>query len=303
MNTNHFKYFCTEDFLNFIEWLKEENKRRGQPIELYGVDVQYNNDAAELIPTSTDEAFNLARDSIKAISLRNRYFYPNNTNKDDLQKLRSYLTTMLEYLKHHKSSPFIDFYVTYALHLQAIGQEGYLRDRDSLMAENLLLLSKQFPEKRMVLLANNTHCSVDTNYGGAGIKMAGYYFRKAFGTEYCSIGTIANSGNYTAQNFAAEKKVMDGQGFFTSTEFTSKNVTSNNVLHEAPKGSIEYVLKGLGQKYAIVQLSANKRTRGTIRDIGLVVRDCEQFSEAEISNFYDYLMFVSHVHATKIIPY
>jgi erythromycin esterase-like protein len=303
MNTNHFKYFCTEDFLNFIEWLKEENKRREQPIELYGVDVQYNNNAAELIPTSADEAFNLARDSVKTISLRNRYFYPNDANKDDIQKLRANLATMLEHLKYHKSSPFIDFYVMNALHLQVIAQESYLRDRDSLMAENLLLLNKQFPEKRIVFLANNAHCSVDTNYGGAGIKMAGYFFRKAFGAEYCSIGTIAHSGYYTAQNFALEKKVMDSKGFFTSTEFTSKNVTSTNILHEAPKGSIEHFLKNLGQKYAIVQTSANKKTLGTIRDIGLVVRDCEQFSESEITSLYDYVIFFRQAHATKIIPY
>ena len=109
MNTNHFKYFCTEDFLNFIEWLKEENKRRGQPIELYGIDVQYNNSAAECISASTDEALNLARDTVKAISLRNRYFYPNDANRDDLQKLRANLATMLERLKNHNNSSFIDF--------------------------------------------------------------------------------------------------------------------------------------------------------------------------------------------------
>jgi hypothetical protein len=300
MNTNHFKYFCTEEFLDFLEWLKDENKKRKIKMKLYGVDVQYNNNSAQYI-RRTDSSNSLI-DTIVNICSRNRYLYPNDDNRNDLNLLEESLNQLLKNLNESKINSFDDFYIIQALRLQMIGQRTYLQDRDSLMAENIKTLNQQFPDSKIVFLANNAHCSSDDNYGGVGIKMAGHFFKKMFGDNYLSIGTVANQGYYTAQDFGKEKKVMDGKGFYTSTDFTSQNVSSDNKLHLSPIGSIEQHLSKLKKNIALVEIPKDTLNKMMIRDIGLVKRDCEQFSESKM-NIYDYLIYFEKVNPTTIIPY
>jgi len=154
------------------------------------------------------------------------------------------------------------------------------------------------PESKIVFLANNTHCSSTDNYYG---KTAGYFLKRIVNNDYISIGTIANEGYYTAQDFNLEKTTTDDKGFFTSSEFTSKNVTSDNQLHAAPISSIEHYLKKMDKRSLLVELPKEPLNMA-IRDIGLVVRECEQFSQSNIT-IYDYLIYVDHASATKIIPY
>lgn len=232
--------------------------------------------------------------------MKNRYLYPNKKNKKALTTLEENLTTLLNNLKKDQEANFDDFYIINALQLQLQAQRFYLRDRDSLMAENIKILHQKYPENRIVFLANNTHCSSTDNYAGA----TGYFLKKVFKDDYVSIGTIANEGYYTAYDFALETTTREegtGYGFFTSSEFTSKNVTSDNQLHVAPIGSIEHYLKGMKKKYLLLELP-KEPLNIAIRDIGLVVRDCEQFSQIN-SNIYDYIIYLDRVNATKIIPY
>lgn len=299
MNTNHFKYFCTQDFLAFVEWLRAENIKRKVKIKLYGVDVQYNNNAPRWITKDAGTSF---LDTIQAICMRNRYFYPNDLNKNELGKLEGHLINLMAYTSTRANTHFDDYYLAHSLYLQFLGQKNYLQDRDSLMAENIIALSTHFPKHQIVFLANNTHCSTEANYGGQGIKMAGYFLRKRFGQDYLTIGTCSNTGFYTAQDFAKESKVMDAKGFFTSTEFTSKNVTATNMLHLAPKTSIEHYLSQFGFKIAVAKLNPNKAQKMVIRDIGLVKRDCEQFAQTT-SDVFDYLLYFDYVQPTTLISY
>lgn len=300
MNTNHFKYYCTEDFLEFIEWLRDENQKRRVKVRLYGVDVQYNNNAGQLIQTNDNIKAQI--DTINAICRRNRYLYPNDENKDELKQLEFNLTELLKNLSKKITTSFNDYYLAQTLYLQLLGQKNYLQERDSLMAENIHLLNRQFPESQLIFLAHNTHCSTNDNYGGIGLKMTGFFLRKKFGHQFVSIGTCSNEGSYTAQNFANESKVMDKNGFFTSTDFTSKNVTSDNILHFAPQGSIEHYMNKLNYKIALVKLQQTVPSKILMRDIGLVKRDCEQFTEVN-TNIFDYLAYFGKVHSTRLISY
>lgn len=90
--------------------------------------------------------------------------------------------------------------------------------------------------------------------------------------------------------------------FFNSTDFTLRCVSMDNILHNAPPGSIEHSLRKFQKSIVLVELAKNAGVKMMIRDIGLVKRDCDQFSLSRCV-IYHYVIYFEGVNATSIIPY
>lgn len=280
--------YQTDEILNMIEWMKQYNDKNTSKIQFTGFDM-----------TSYTESI------VQLKTLMGKYEIPNENlveltkNLDDLSKLqlnqlsekkqkRAEALTKLNNIK--LSSSKISNEEDQSWFLQNITLiEQYLNltywERNKYMADNIFWLKTQYPESAFVLWAHNEHIKKTG-------EETGKFLKEKFKDNYINCGTFFYDGYHS---------VIDMDDKNVKPIYLKKN--SENSLEELLNSfdlpifilDLKTIKKENNKLAKVILNKINYRTVGAAP----VKRD---FKSGNISEDFDYLIFIKNSTASKLLP-
>jgi erythromycin esterase len=203
----------TQEFLDLVKWMREYDKNAKIKIQFAGFDMQYTDGSAKNIKTFLKDSGDIAElsevDSV--IKELNNLESSKNDNYmkfiNDFQKSPDvYLTVLLrihDIQRHVSANPnnLDPKQFAWASHNVRILEQKTqslidTTERDRAMAENVVWISHENPNEKMVISAHNDHIKrFDQSY----LSM-GKHLSNSFGSQYRVIALTTLQGTYTAMS-------------------------------------------------------------------------------------------------------
>ena len=276
----------THEMLNMIEWMKAFNASEPR-ITFTGVDMQnYNGPILQL--QTIFEKNPSDKNLVEKIKDKLHRIYPRPFQIDG--KLAEDIDSDLEELKTRIEAknrpPMQRAWALQNIDLlhQFLSQKEDPDWRDRGMADNLLWILRNNPGSKAVVWAHNGHINCLKQVDILHRSMGGF-LKKSIGDDYRTFGFVGYEGSYTAW----------------------KNGLQSFELPKAHPGTLEYVLGQLDEPLFILDLkkmheedSSCLQWLGNLefREVGATP---EIFYNTQISDMFDYLIFIRNTSASHMI--
>ena len=268
----YFWTWRTEELLNMVEWMRTFNQPTKR-IEFTGFDMQFHIGAIDELLDMFQGNKEVENKIIELKMLIDERKY---SNRDDEIKKADSIISFLQ--KSIEASAFqLSAKTWLEQNLVIIRQNvrmGGSAWRDKCMADNFLWIKKHNPNSKFVIWAHNTHIQ-ETN------QMMGSYLAQNLGDDYATFGFVFFDGSFTT--------------FYN-------NALTSYITAQAYPGTLEYLLNQLNEPIFILDLKKiksenNKDTKWLLkrinyRRIGGTVEFQNEYHQSEISDDFDYLIFI-----------
>lgn len=279
----YFWLWQTEETLNFIEWLKNYNKKHNPQVYFDGFDMQYAKGAVEQIREFykdnhlSEQEINTLEIGIKKYN-RGLKSYNKKGKKiineylDEIAKKSTLTNNLEEESRFLQNINIIRQYV----------QQTYIK-RDKFMAENIKWLTNKNPNSKLIVSAHNYHIAK------LNPERMGYWINQDSVNNYINFGFAFYEGSYSAS-------------------INRKIGTYNSEM--AFPGTLEYKLNSLNIPIFILDLKSiknenNKLGKWIIEDVLFRKTgsgtDKNEFKKTNIANSFDYLIFINKSTNSKLL--
>lgn len=279
----YFWLWQTEETLNFIEWLKNYNKKHNPQVYFDGFDMQYAKGAVEQIREFykdnhlSEQEINTLEIGIKKYN-RGLKSYNKKGKKiineylDEIAKKSTLTNNLEEESRFLQNINIIRQYV----------QQTHIK-RDKFMAENIKWLTNKNPNSKLIVSAHNYHIAK------LNPERMGYWINQDSVNNYINFGFAFYEGSYSAS-------------------INRKIGTYNSEM--AFPGTLEYKLNSLNIPIFILDLKSiknenNKLGKWIIEDVLFRKTgsgtDKNEFKKTNIANSFDYLIFINKSTNSKLL--
>ena len=276
----------THEMLNMIEWMKVFNASEPR-ITFTGVDMQNYNGPILRLQTIFEKNPS-DKNLVEKIKDKLHRIYPRPFQIDG--KLAEDIDSDLEELKTRIEAknrpPMQRAWALQNIDLlhQFLSQKEDPDWRDRGMADNLLWILRNNPGSKAVVWAHNGHINCLKQVDILHRSMGGF-LKKSIGDDYRTFGFVGYEGSYTAW----------------------KNGLQSFELPKAHPGTLEYVLGQLDEPLFILDLKKMREEDSSclqwlgnleFREVGATP---EIFYNTQISDMFDYLIFIRNTSASHMI--
>lgn len=276
----------THEMLNMIEWMKAFNASEPR-ITFTGVDMQnYNGPILRLQPIFEKNPSD--KNLVEKIKDKLHRIYPRPFQIDGelAEDIDSDLEELKTRIEAKNRPPMQRAWALQNIELlhQFLSQKKDPDWRDRGMADNLLWILRNNPGSKAVVWAHNGHINCLKQVDILHRSMGGF-LKKSIGDDYRTFGFVGYEGSYTAW----------------------KNGLQSFELPKAHPGTLEYVLGQLDEPLFILDLkkmheedSSCLQWLGNLefREVGATP---EIFYNTQISDMFDYLIFIRNTSASHMI--
>jgi len=292
-------YLNNQEFLDMIEWMRKFNASGKGRIQFTGFDMQFVAGALDVL-NNYAKLNNLTLksklDSISAylINLESQgpQFLENKNGLDDFrhkcENVFSYITENKKSVTTSVSESAYNWLVQIAKILIQSAESAIryteISFRDKCMAENVAWILNTYPTEKIILWGHIGHLRKELPWMGG--HLSGKY-----GSNYYSIGTVSNSGTYTANN--------------------SSGTTPANILNDTKPGSFEYSFHKTG--IPIFYLDYNQVSESQTESKWLksalfyrgidAVATQDQFQQVNISEWFNAIIYFDSTHSSDFLKY
>jgi erythromycin esterase len=287
----------TQEFLDMIEWMRKFNVSGKGRIQFTGFDMQYAagaldnlNKFAKLNNLTLKSSLDTLSNVIERLQSEGPQFLEDQKALDyfklKCENVFSYISENKKSITKTINESEFNWLLQNANILIQSAEAAIRHDeisfRDKCMAENVEWILNANPTEKIILWGHIGHLRKELPW------MGGYLFEK-FGSNYYSIGTVSNSGTYTANN--------------------SFETTTTNVLNESKPGSFEYSFHKLGVPifyFDYNQVNESKpeskwlKSALFYRGIGAVATQ-DQFQPVNISEWFNAIIYFDSTHASDLL--
>ena len=276
----------THEMLNMIEWMKAFNASKPR-ITFTGVDMQnYNGPILQL--QTIFEKNPSDKNLVEKIKDKLHRIYPRPFRIDGelAEDIDSDLEELKTRIEAKNRTPMQRAWALQNIDLlhQFLSQKKDPDWRDRGMAENLLWILRNNPGSKAVVWAHNAHINCLKQFNIMQRSMGGF-LKKSIGDDYRTFGFVGYEGSYTAW----------------------KNGLQSFELPKAHPGTLEYVLGQLDEPLFILDLKKMREEDSSclqwlgnleFREVGATP---EIFYNTQISDMFDYLIFIRNTSASHMI--
>ena len=276
----------THEMLNMIEWMKVFNASEPR-ITFTGVDMQnYNGPILRL--QAIFEKNPSDKTLVEKIKDKLHRIYPRPFQIDGelAEDIDSDLEELKTRIEAKNRTPMQRAWALQNIELlhQFLSQKEDPDWRDRGMAENLLWILQNNPGSKAVVWAHNAHINCLKQVAILQRSMGGF-LKKSIGDDYRTFGFVGYEGSYTAW----------------------KNGLQSFELPKAHPGTLEYVLGQLDEPLFILDLKKMREEDSSclqwlgnleFREVGATP---EIFYNTQISDMFDYLIFIRNTSASHMI--
>lgn len=276
----------TYEMLNMIEWMKAFNASEPR-ITFTGVDMQnYNGPILQL--QTIFEKNPSDKNLVKQIKDKLHRIYPRPFRIDGelAEDIDSDLEELKTRIEAKNRPPMQRVWALQNIDLlhQFLSQKEDPDWRDRGMADNLLWILQNNPGSKAVVWAHNAHINCLKQVDILHRSMGGF-LKKSIGDDYRTFGFVGYEGSYTAW----------------------KNGLQSFELPKAHPGTLEYVLGQLDEPLFILDLKKMREEDSSclqwlgnleFREVGATP---EIFYNTQISDMFDYLIFIRNTSASHMI--
>lgn len=276
----------THEMLNMIEWMKVFNASKPR-ITFTGVDMQnYNGPILQL--QTIFEKNPSDKNLVEKIKDKLHRIYPRPFQIDGelAEDIDSDLEELETRIEAKNRPPMQRAWALQNIELlhQFLSQKKDPDWRDRGMAENLLWILRNNPGSKAVVWAHNGHINCLKQVAILYRSMGGF-LKKSIGDDYRTFGFVGYEGSYTAW----------------------KNGLRSFELPKAHPGTLEYVLGQLDEPLFILDLKKMREEDSSclqwlgnleFREVGATP---EIFYNTQISDMFDYLIFIRNTSASHMI--
>ena len=276
----------THEMLNMIEWMKVFNASEPR-ITFTGVDMQnYNGPILRLqaiFEKNPSDKTLVEKIKDKLHRIYPRPFQIDGELAEDIDSDLEELKTRIEAKNRPPMQRAWALQNIELLH-QFLSQKKDPDWRDRGMAENLLWILRNNPGSKAVVWAHNGHINCLKQVDILHRSMGGF-LKKSIGDDYRTFGFVGYEGSYTAW----------------------KNGLQSFELPKAHPGTLEYVLGQLDEPLFILDLKKMREEDSSclqwlgnleFREVGATP---EIFYNTQISDMFDYLIFIRNTSASHMI--
>jgi|GEM_PF-5339268 len=277
----------TEEIKDLLLWLQKENKNRKDKIYFEGVDIQSPFQAMNNIVNYFGSLDMLKDDvySLKVLFPKKKSLESYQNSLSQLMKIEQKISSDSQIAKKVSNFEWAQYNLvllkqSIVRSLAMLNKEIKL-NRDSLLAENLMFLSKHYKNSKIIFWAHNAH--VDKYSFSAGKTLY-----DKLGDKYLSVGFAAREG------YVREFRGLD-----------SGQVVKNIKLYE---GSIEYHLTPFTRERIVLDLAKINNNESPLRkkminDLGFGMRGVYSallFEKYEALKRFDILIFFNKISPTRV---
>ena len=276
----------THEMLNMIEWMKAFNASEPR-ITFTGVDMQNYNGPILRLQTIFEKNPS-DKNLVEKIKDKLHRIYPRPFQIDGelAEDIDSDLEELETRIEAKNRPPMQRAWALQNIELlhQFLSQKEDPDWRDRGMAENLLWILQNNPGSKAVVWAHNSHVNFLKGPTIMSRPMGGF-LRKSIGDDYRTFGFVGYEGSYTAW----------------------KNGLQSFELPKAHPGTLEYVLGQLDEPLFILDLKKMREEDSSclqwlgnleFREVGATP---EIFYNTQISDMFDYLIFIRNTSASHMI--
>jgi len=287
-------YFWTwnvKEVYDLACWMKDYNGKNSKKIKFTGFDMQHFFGAInELKELNNKNNYNIENlDKLKLILIEVKRKTINVKSKitvvDSLQNVQ--MNLILDTVKLNSANFSTEDKKWANQNIRIIEQflDKSSKNRDKYMAENILWIKDNHPNSKLILWAHNGHIKKTES-------SMGKYLSEKLNQDYKTIGFTFFKGSYTA--IGRESRKLD-----------------TYIAQEGYEGTLEYFLNSLGIPFFILDLKTIKNENNKLaewllkempyRRIGAVSMGNNDFKIANVSNDFDYLIFIKESTNSKLL--
>lgn len=272
----YFWIWQTEEFLNFIEWLKQYNENHNPKVIFDGFDMQYASGALLQIKkffSNQQIPLNEIEELEKILKQENRGArrYTTKSQKligEHISKIKQSNITFQNIAEKER-------FLQNARIIEQKIQISNMIIRDQFMAENVNWMMKNNLNPKLIVSAHNYHISKLNS------ERMGYYINEKYKNDYVNFGFAFYKGSYTGS--------------------INRQIKSM-VAQTAPLGSLESNLNSLDIPVFILDLKSIKKennplAKWILKDIPMRKTgsgtENNEFKSTNIVNSFDYLIFIN----------
>ena len=212
-----FNWSNNQEFAELILWIREYNKNADKKVRIEGVDMQdFSGILGRLNEMSEGQFY---QEIIHPVDSIIRYVdSEHRRNKGDVfsipihftEEQRTIITASMSRLRQwaEKEIPERELRNRFLWYTNIVEQymEMDTAPRNRFIADNVVWLSKQNPDTKILFFAHNSHVGKGSSV--TDIREAGDHLRERFGNDYYVIGTCFYQGTYMAGNIYKNNRYM-----------------------------------------------------------------------------------------------